>query len=109
MTLGQKRRKFSQMISILVLATPGLIRRGEICYDDVKARDGHIKGSFHYNGLAADMNLYIRGRYQRDTEAHLPLGEFWESLGGSWGGHWGDGNHYSLGEGRKGDSKNERR
>jgi len=24
------------------------------------------------------------------------LGEYWESIGGSWGGRFGDGNHYSL-------------
>lgn len=82
----------------MVLATPDLIEGGEVCYDDVKARDGHKKGSFHYSGLAGDLNLYINGRYQRSTKAHLALGTFWETLGGTWGGHFGDGNHYSLGE-----------
>lgn len=101
MTLGQKRRKFSRMISLLVLTTPELIKDGEVCYDDVKAKTGHKERSFHYNGLAADLNLYISGRYQRTTEAHRPLGEFWESIGGTWGGRFDDppdGNHYSLGE-----------
>jgi hypothetical protein len=30
------------------------------------------------------------------TEAHTPLGEQWEKMGGTWGGRFNDGNHYSL-------------
>ena len=28
------------------------------------------------------------------TEDHEPLGEWWESIGGVWGGRFNDGNHY---------------
>lgn len=52
--------------------------------------------SLHKVKLAIDLNLYIKGEYQQTTEAHTPLGEYWESIGGTWGGRWGDGNHYSL-------------
>ncbi|EJY8354924.1 M15 family metallopeptidase, partial [Cronobacter sakazakii] len=43
--------------------------------------------------------LFINGKYATRTEDYLPLGEYWESLGGSWGGRFKtnpDGNHFSL-------------
>jgi len=58
----------------------------------------HKTGSFHYDKLAIDLNLFRDGKYLQDTEHHRPLGHYWESLGGSWGGRFGDGNHYSWGE-----------
>lgn len=54
--------------------------------------------SFHKQRLAIDINLFKAGQYLEGTEAHKPLGEWWESQGGSWGGRFKDGNHYSLGE-----------
>jgi len=98
MTYGDKRRKFAVMVSKLILFAIGL--GYEVALDDGKCRTGHIKNSFHYIGLAQDINLYKDGVYLTKTEDHLPLGNYWESLGGTWGGRWMDGNHYSLGEGR---------
>ena len=60
---------------------------------------GHAE-SFHKKRLAIDLNLFINGEYKTDTESHRPLGEYWESLGGTWGGRFDDANHYSWGEGR---------
>lgn len=54
--------------------------------------------TFHAKRLAVDFNLFKDGRYLTETEDHRFLGEFWESIGGSWGGRWDDGNHYSCGE-----------
>ena len=56
--------------------------------------------SFHKLRLAIDINLYKEGKYLTKTEDHKVLGEYWESLGGTWGGKWqnADGNHYSWGE-----------
>ena len=54
--------------------------------------------SFHKLRLAIDLNLYKEGKYLTKTEDHKVLGEYWESLGGSWGGRFNDGNHYSWGE-----------
>ena len=96
MTLGQKRRKFSNMISVLILIAPHIIPGAELVYDAVKRRTS--KKSFHWDALAADLPLYINGRYQRSTKAYYPLGSVWKLMGGSWGGDWGDGNHFSLGE-----------
>ena len=59
-----------------------------------------IVKSAHLNRLAIDLNLFIDGRYCRDTESHRPLGTYWEQLheGCRWGGHFNrkDGNHYEL-------------
>ena len=52
--------------------------------------------SLHKYRLAVDFNLFKNGQYLTTTEAHRPLGEYWESIGGTWGGRWEDGNHYSL-------------
>ena len=46
--------------------------------------------------LALDLNLFLDGAFLTTTEGHRPLGEFWESIGGSWGGRFNDANHYSL-------------
>ncbi len=57
-----------------------------------------ISNSLHPKRLAVDFNLFINGEYQTDSRAYLPLGVFWESIGGTWGGRFAkaDGNHFSL-------------
>jgi len=67
--------------------------------------------SLHTCRLAADLNLFVDGRYQTASEAHAPLGAHWKGLDpeARWGGdftRWDkelrkqvpapDGNHYSL-------------
>ena len=52
--------------------------------------------SAHKQRLAIDLNLFKGGKFLQSTEDHKPLGEFWESIGGTWGGRFNDGNHYSL-------------
>jgi hypothetical protein len=94
MSLGDKRRKFTRMISELVL---WIFEQGYECYyGDVKAVTGHKKNSLHYIGLAADLNLFKDGKYLDKTEDHEFAGKKWESMGGAWGGRFQDGNHYSL-------------
>lgn len=55
--------------------------------------------SAHKQRLAVDLNLFRDGRYLTATESHRPLGEWWESQGGTWGGRFNDGNHYSWAHG----------
>jgi len=74
----------------------------ELTFGDTTAIAGHREGSFHYQRLAIDLNLFLNGEWLTKTEDHVALGEFWESIGGTWGGRWNDGNHYSWGEGKKG-------
>ena len=57
-----------------------------------------IKNSLHTSRLAIDLNLFKNKRYVTSTEAHRPLGEWWERQHDlcRWGGRFGDGNHYSM-------------
>jgi hypothetical protein len=61
----------------------------------VKMGYGHYK-SCHKLRLAIDLNLFKDGEFMQTTSDHKPLGEWWESQGGTWGGRFEDGNHYSL-------------
>jgi len=66
-----------------------------------------IKNSLHTDKLAIDLNLFRDGVYQTSTEAHRALGTWWEMQSAGkdfvthWGGHFGDGNHYSIGFGNR--------
>lgn len=97
MSLGGKRRIFSKMLSLLE-GYANLLGY-EIAYDFCKRCDqcpvGHPT-SLHKQGLAMDINLYKDGVYLTSTDDHRPLGEFWEFIGGTWGGRFNDGNHYSI-------------
>lgn len=64
-------------------------------YRDPRVPYGHPT-SLHKQRLALDLNLFKDGVYLTTTEDHRPLGEWWESIGGTWGGRFQDGNHYSL-------------
>ena len=103
MTLGEKQEKFSLMLSELIqwaYSQGYKIRLGHVlrCAD---CRTGS-EVSLHKVKLAADLNLFKEGKFLSSTEDHLFLGEKWEEMGGSWGGRFRDGNHYSLEhEGRK--------
>jgi hypothetical protein len=68
----------------------------EVTLGDAWATTGHIDNSFHYKRLAIDLNLFKDGKYLTKTSDHRMLGEFWESIGGTWGGRFKrkDGNHY---------------
>lgn len=61
----------------------------------VKLGYGHPK-SCHKLRLAVDLNLFKDGKFLETTEDHRPLGEWWESVGGTWGGRFNDANHYSF-------------
>ena len=105
MTLREKQSKFASMI-------PGLINKAlelgfEVTLGDayrdprlhgavgVKQGYGHSK-SCHKLRLAIDLNLFKDGKFLSSSEDHKQLGEWWESQGGTWGGRFNDGNHYSL-------------
>ncbi|PPS50411.1 M15 family metallopeptidase [Citrobacter braakii] len=107
MTLGEKQQLFTIKVANLVLwaETKGYrltygeaFRTPEQAALNAKKGSG-ISNSLHTQRLAVDFNLFINGEYQTRTEAYLPLGEYWESQGGSWGGRFKsnpDGNHFSL-------------
>lgn len=115
MTIQEKQARFVLMVRDLITfaydngyelsfgeATVSVAR----CHGCGMKISKHIDNSLHYLRLAIDLNLFKDGEYLRTTEDHRPLGEYWEILGGSWGGRFEeselgkgdgkDGNHYSL-------------
>ncbi len=105
MTLGQKQRKFTRMIAQLIEyayqngyeLTLGDAYRDPRLHGDVGVKKSYSSAnSLHKSRLAVDFNLFKDGQYLTATEAHRTLGEYWESIGGIWGGRFNDGNHYSL-------------
>lgn len=92
--LRKKQSKFVRMVANLINFAD---RNGyELTFGDAYATSGHSRRSLHYQRLAIDLNLFKDGKYLRKTEDHRELGEYWESIGGAWGGRFQDGNHYSL-------------
>lgn len=109
MTLQQKQAKFAQMVARLIdqafamgyEVTIGDAYRDPRVFGNIGQRlgYGHPKSAHKYR-LAIDLNLFQNGRFLQSSEDHKPLGEWWESQGGTWGGRFPqpDGNHYSLEE-----------
>lgn len=107
MKLSEKQATFTVMVAQLILwaerqgyqLTFGEAYRTP-AQAELYAKSGKgIKNSLHTQRLAVDFNLFIDGVYQTKTDAYLSLGEYWEQLGGSWGGRFysrPDGNHFSL-------------
>ncbi|MNE13960.1 hypothetical protein D3C80_1068160 [compost metagenome] len=105
MTLGEKQKKFVKMVGELIAFAYD--KGYELTFGDAY-RDPRVHGavgekksyssanSVHKERLAVDFNLFKDGKYLTKTEDYLQLGDFWESIGGSWGGRFKDGNHFSL-------------
>lgn len=108
--LSSKQRLFAEMVGELLrwiyangyAVTLGDAFRDPRVFGPVGVKRGYgRKSSNHKQRLAIDLNLFrtdARGNWQYCTETkdHKPVGEYWESLGGTWGGRFDDGNHYSL-------------
>lgn len=110
-TLGQAQRRFTLAVGKLILRAYELgyeLSLGDAYRDPrVFGMIGQARGygrarSNHKRRLAVDLNLFREGVYLDASEDHRELGEWWESYGLeidlplSWGGHFGDGNHYSM-------------
>ncbi len=97
MTLLEYQIKFAKMVKVLLGVADALgydytFGHALRCCD---CKVGNDK-SLHKDKLAIDLNLFYRGAYLTETDSYRTLGEFWESIGGSWGGRFNDGNHFSL-------------
>lgn len=110
MSLREQQTKFAWMVARLIVKAFEMgyeITLGDAYRDPrLHGQMGEKKGyghpsSFHKQRLAIDLNLFKDGKYLETTEDHRQLGEWWESIGGTWGGRFKDANHYSLGEGGK--------
>lgn len=104
MTLGAKQRLFTRMVADLIKwaydhgyeLTFAEAYRSPAMAAKMEIEGKGISNSLHCDRLAIDLNLFKDGVYLTQTFHHQPLGEFWESIGGTWGGRFNDGNHYSL-------------
>ena len=104
-TLRQKQSRFARMVPRLIdkafelgfEVTLGDAYRDPRVHGAIGEKVGYGSSiSRHKERLAIDLNLFKNGKFLSSTEAHKPLGEWWESQGGSWGGRFEDGNHYEL-------------
>lgn len=105
MTLKEQQVKFAKMVPSLIEKAFELgyeVTLGDAFRDPrvfgqvgVTMGYGHPK-SCHKSRLAIDLNLFKDGVFITDTKGHEPLGLWWESIGGTWGGRFDDANHYSL-------------
>lgn len=103
--LFAKQQQFARMLPSLINKAHELgytVTLGD-AYRDPRAFGQHGKkvgyssaNSCHKLRLAIDLNLFKDGVLLRETVNHLQLGIWWESQGGTWGGRFDDGNHYSI-------------
>lgn len=110
-SLGQKQREFLPMVARLIEfayangyeLTVGDGYRDPRLHGALGVKIGYgAANSCHKIRLAIDLNLFRDGKYLTATKDYRVLGEFWESIGGAWGGRFSDGNHFSIEhEGRK--------
>ena len=105
MSLRKKQSEFAVMVANLIYKATDLgyeVTLGDAYRDPrVHGEMGEKKAygapnSCHKLRLAIDLNLFKDGVFLQDTEGHRPLGEYWEKMGGNWGGRFNDANHYSL-------------
>ena len=108
MTLGDKQRRFTELVGRLIAFA---YKEGfELTFGEAyrtpeqaalnAAKGSGISNSLHTKRLAVDLQLFIDGVYQTDSEAYKPLGDYWKTLDpeAAWGGDFTkpDGNHFSL-------------
>ncbi|HUX01584.1 MAG TPA: M15 family peptidase [Phycisphaerae bacterium] len=104
MTLREKQSAFAQLVARLILHAHDLgyaVTLGEAYRSLAEAERLGFVHTLHTQRLAIDLNLFLGGRWLKSTEAHRPLGEWWEAqstdgLMCCWGGRFMDGNHYSV-------------
>jgi hypothetical protein len=101
MSLGETQRDFSQLVALLILKAGQLgfgVSLGEAYRSKEEAERLGFTNSNHCRRLAIDLHLFRGGLYLQNTQDHKELGTWWEQQDPrcSWGGHFGDGNHYSF-------------
>ena len=99
MKLSEKQREFTFMVAKLInwveKSKHSFITFGEVYrpkeMQEIYLKEGKtkVKHSKHQDRLAVDFNLFINGKYTPKPEDYRPLGEYWETLGGRWGGRFG--------------------
>ncbi len=106
-TLSEKQREFAYMVCQLIqwAYSKGYgLTFGDAYRDEEAQRRMVDKGlsrtmkSKHLERLAIDLNLFIQGKYTSNPDDYNPLGQYWESIGGVYGGRWKfrDANHFEY-------------
>lgn len=96
-SLSSKQMQFAKMtvhLFVYLLSNGYTFTYGD-AYRDPRCPYGH-KDSLHRSRLAIDLNIFRDGKYLAESGQYNDIGEFWESMGGAWGGRFGDDNHFSL-------------
>lgn len=101
--LLERQFLFAQMLPYLLMMVEELGYKYTLgdAYRDPRCGYG-LSNSLHRSRLAIDINLFKINEetgeveYITTQEGHSELGEWWESVGGTWGGRFNDPNHYSL-------------
>lgn len=104
--LLEAQHKFSRMLPLLLNKAFELgyevtvleCKRSQKQADANAAAGTGIAHSLHLDSLAIDLALFFKGNYLTAVEYYKSLGEYWESIGGSWGGRFKnvDADHFSL-------------
>ena len=99
MTENAKQWMFSRMLARLLVfleqkgydVVIGEVKRTKEM-QEIYVKDGRSKtmNSLHLRCLAADLTLFKDGVWLKDPNDYKEMGEYWESLGGRWGGRFGD-------------------
>lgn len=103
MSVRSKQAKFHYMLGMLLLKATELNTSIVILelYRDMATQKAYVArgvsktlNSKHLSGLAVDIafleDIQDDGKINFAKEKYRSLGEFWESLGGRWGGRFGD-------------------
>ena len=107
MSLSKLQRKFTYKISCLIQhaytmgceLTLGDAYRDARVFGEVGVKKSYSSSnSLHKSRLALDLNLFVDGKYITDGNhpAYVQLGQYWELIGGTWGGRFNDANHFSM-------------
>ena len=103
-TLRQKQSRFAYMVALLILqcyqrgyeVTLGEAHRSDAEAERLAKAGKGIANSVHRNRLAIDLMLFKDGKYLTTTEEYREIGQWWKAMGGTWGGDFKDGNHFSF-------------
>jgi hypothetical protein len=99
MTLNEKQFEFTRMVGRLLSHATAMeldLSQRECQRFPDRQREMVAKGlsktihSKHLDSLAVDLILFEDGKPVWDAghPSYVALGEYWESLGGTWGGRW---------------------
>lgn len=107
--ISERQIKFAELLGLLLgyaklndirLKIACLYRTPEEQKKMVDEGKSKTMNSKHLTGTAVDIVIFKNGQPNWDTEAYRPLGIYWESLGGIWGGSWKfkDSVHFQIGD-----------